>query len=133
MQVKVWNDNTIKWEETFKDAKIIIPAKGSIEMEFYEAHEFKGQYFPPTMRGDGTQDPKTFKMIRIEVPPQTEDEDEGMELFSCHSCRKVFTTEALLTKHSESEHSHQMVVDPAAEKEAKQKKSSYSYSKFEEA
>lgn len=133
MKVKVWNDSTHDWTETFKGDKITIKAKEHIEMEESEAVEFKGQYSGFHLLANGTQDPKTMKMIRIEKPKHTPEEEEGMEIFPCQACRKVFTTEELLLKHSDKEHAAQVVVDPVAEKEMKSKKSYKFGSTFEEA
>ena len=119
-KVKVWNDNTVAWTEKFKGDDVKIPPRGYIEMEFYEAHEFKGQFSPIKVRADGTQDPGSFKMIRVE-PLEQKNEGEiedGQEIFPCNLCRKVYTTEEALLKHSESAHSAQMVTDPEAEKHA---------------
>lgn len=133
MKVKVWNDNDFDWKEDFKGEKVTIPAKGHVEMDAQEAVEFRGQYPGFNRLADGTQDPKTMKKIRIEKPIHTEEEEEGVELFGCHACRKVFTTEDLLTKHAEKEHSDKVVVDPVAEKELRTKKSYKFGSTFEEA
>ena len=123
MKVKVWNDNTTAWNEKFKGEDVKIPAKGYIEMEFYEAHEFKGQFSPIKVKGDGTQDTASFKMIRVEKMDQDASvEDEGEEIFPCNSCKKVFTTEAALVKHSDAQHSDQVVTDFQAEKEIPRKR-----------
>lgn len=117
-KVKVWNDNSVIWTESFKGEKITIPAKSFVEMDFYEAHEFKGQFSPVKLKGDGTQDPTTFKMIRVEMPTKetADGDDDGQEIFQCNMCRKIFTTDAALTKHSESQHADHIVVDADAEK-----------------
>lgn len=133
MKVKLWNDGDYDWTEMFKGDKITIKSKQCIELEESEAVEFKGQ-FPGFQRlADGTQDPKTMKRLRIEKPKHTEEEEEGIEIFPCQACRKVFTTEELLLKHSDKEHADSVVVDPVAEKEIKSKKSYKFGSTFEEA
>lgn len=70
MKVKVWNKNTLPHIETFKGDKIEIPAGGSIEMDWEDAIEFKGQFFPMVINADGTHNPKGFKKIFVERPPQ---------------------------------------------------------------
>jgi uncharacterized C2H2 Zn-finger protein len=119
-KVKVWNDNTVTWNEKFKGDDVKIPAKGYVEMEFYEAHEFKGQFSPIKVKADGTQDPGSFKMIRVEPLEETAagEIEDGQEIFPCNLCRKVFTTEAALLKHSDAAHADRMVNDPEAEKHA---------------
>lgn len=66
MQVKVWNDNIYPLKQLFKGNSVLIPAKSFIEMEFYEAHEFLGTYHPVDYDADGKQDPKSYKMLRVE-------------------------------------------------------------------
>lgn len=118
MKVKVWNDNKLTdWKEKFKGDDIIIPRQKCIEMEFYDAHEFKGQFSPIRVKGDGTQDPASFKMIRVETPTaeQMDELDEGQEVFQCNMCKRTYTTEAGLIKHSEAQHSDHIVTDATAE------------------
>lgn len=123
MKVKVWNNNTVDWKEKFKGELIVIPSKGYIEMEFYEAHEFKGQFSPINIKGDGTQDPTSFKMIKVDPPVQLEAaESDADEVFPCNVCKKVYTTEGALVKHSEAQHADRMVTDFEAEKEIPRKR-----------
>ncbi len=136
MKVKVWNDNPhTDWAEKFKGDDVNIPSGKCIEMEFYEAHEFRGQYTPIRIRGDGTQDPKSFKMIRVEqLTQEKRDEmDEGQEVFQCNLCKKIYTTEASLMKHSESQHEDQIVVDHDAEKSIPKKRGRPSLKQLEAA
>lgn len=123
MKVKVYTDNPhVKvWKETFKGETIEIKYGEPIEMEFYEAHEFRGQFYPQIIRADRTQDPVSFKMIRVEKPAEGE-VDDGVEVFQCNACKKVFTTDTLLTKHGESVHGDKMVIDPALDREIAAKK-----------
>lgn len=123
MRAKVWNDNTCEWTEMFKGEKVTIPAGKYIEMEFYDAHEFKGQYSPIKIKPDDTQDPKSFKMIRVVKVTQEDGElDDSKQVFPCNLCKKVFTTEAALIAHSAKEHADQMIVDPSAEEEVPKRK-----------
>lgn len=117
MRVKVWNDNPhTDWTEMFKGEKISIPSGKCIEMEFFEATEFKGQFSPIRIKGDETQDPKSFKMIRVEKINQEDGElDIRHDISQCNLCKKSFNSEAALLKHSEAQHADQMVVDNLAE------------------
>lgn len=135
MDVKVWNDGDYDWKETFKGDPVSIKAKEFITMERQDAIEFRGQYYPPKIMSDDTQDPKSYKRIRIEIPLDVSPEqDEGMEVFMCQACKRAFTTDALLVKHSESEHADRaIVVDAVAEKEAMKRKSNYKFGPQEEA
>lgn len=121
MRVKVWNDNPhTDWKESFKGEELFIKSGQCVEMEFYDAHEFKGQYSPIRLKPDETQDPKSFKMIRVEQLTQEKKdaiEDELAEAFPCQLCKKVYSTNAGLIAHSGKEHSSAVVIDAQAEAE----------------
>jgi hypothetical protein len=124
-KVKVWNDNPhTDWVEKFKGDEVKIPRGQSIEMEFYEAHEFKGQFSPIKIKADGTQDPRSHKMIRVEAlnQEQKDEVDDGQEVFQCNMCKKIYTTETSLIKHSEAKHSDHIVTDPDAEQSIPKKR-----------
>jgi len=63
---KVWNDNTFPHVEKYKGQTIEIPPGKYIEMDRDEALQLQGQFKAPRKRGDGTDDPRFFKMIRLE-------------------------------------------------------------------
>jgi len=63
---KVWNDNKFPHIEKYKGQTIEIPAGKYIEMDRDEAIQLQGQFKMPRKRGDGTDDPRFFKMIRLE-------------------------------------------------------------------
>ncbi len=69
-QVKVWNDNKFPHTESFKGETITIPPGGFIEMDYLEACDFAGQFTPMKKQADGSADPRTFKMIRVEAPAE---------------------------------------------------------------
>lgn len=121
MRVKVWNDNKdTDWTENFKGIDVKIPSGKFIEMEFYEAHEFKGQFSPIRLRPDETQDPKSFKMIRVEqLTQEKKDELEGEtdEVFPCMLCKKAYSTAAALVAHSNKVHADAVITDELAEAE----------------
>lgn len=128
--VQVWNDHSFPWEETFKGDKVTIPANGFKLMPFYEAYEFKGQFFVLAMNADETENAKTQKRIRcvedefMKSQSSPQDSDDGQEIFMCNAkeCKKVFTTEAALVKHSEHSHADDVVVDYEAEREVPKRK-----------
>jgi len=66
--VKVWNDNEHPHTERFKGKEISIPPHAYVEMDYLEGVEFKAQFTEPRRRGDGTFDPKFYKMIRVDQP-----------------------------------------------------------------
>lgn len=125
MRCKVWNDNPhTDWKETFKGDIVTIPSKKFIEMEFYDAHEFKGQYSPIKLKPDETQDPASFKMIRVEkiVENMEDGEIEVPDVFPCNLCKKAFDSEEALIKHATAQHADRMIVDEEAESAAPKKK-----------
>jgi hypothetical protein len=67
--VKVFNDNIYPHVEKFKGKEIHIASKDYIEMDYDDAKQFQGQYKAPVISGQG-HDPRGFKMIRVENPPQ---------------------------------------------------------------
>src|SRR4051812_48653121 len=85
-QVKVWNDNDHDYKEKFKDNDVVIKAKSFIEMEYYEAHEFKGTFRGVERDGDNQPMPRSFKMIRIEEPKAGE-VDAKIETNVCGACK----------------------------------------------
>ena len=70
---KVWNDNVHPFSQKFNGELITIPPKGYVEMDFYDAHSFKSKGSPMAKDGMGQQDPKSFKMLRVEGKLSPED------------------------------------------------------------
>lgn len=120
-QVKVWNDNTHPYSETFKGNEVKIPAKDFIEMEYYDAHEFKGTYKSIQRDGDNQPLPQSFKMIRIEEP-SAEKIDAKIEENKCVACSYRGQNAKDLFDHTVTAHAAQAVVDDEAEKALKAKK-----------
>lgn len=54
-------------KEKFKDELIEIPYGKYVLMDYEDAVQFRGQYFPMKMDAQGVQDPTTYKMIKIEA------------------------------------------------------------------
>jgi hypothetical protein len=120
-QVKVYNDNKYVFKDEFKGKTYIIPPGGFIEMEFYDAHEFKAKYYPITRNGDNQPTPETRKMIRIDAgmnaAPAIQD-----TAFNCVACAFKGTDAKELEYHSKNKHAEQRLVDEMAEKEISVKK-----------
>jgi hypothetical protein len=121
-QVKVYNDNTHPYTETFKDNKIVIPAGGFVEMEYYEAHEFKGTYKAIERDGDNQPLPSSYKKIRIEELKAGE-VDAKIESNKCVACSFRGSSALDLHGHILAAHSEQVAkVDEEAEQVLKSKK-----------
>ena len=119
-QVKVWNDNTHDYKEKFKDNEIVIPAKGFVEMEYYDAHEFKGAFKGIERDGDNQPMPRSYKMIRVEDPAI--EIDAKIESNTCAACKFRGASPKSLLEHILANHADQAAVDEDAEKELKSKK-----------
>ena len=68
-QAKVWNDNKYPHIEKYKGKIIEIQPSKYVEMDRDEALQFQGQFKAPKKLGNGVDDPRHFKMIRVEAPP----------------------------------------------------------------
>ena len=97
MQVRVYNDNVHPYREKFKGDEIQIPSKGFIEMDYFEAVEFRGSWSPIIVDGGGAPKPESFKMLRIVKPEDVVHEE--VKKHQCHSCGKEFETPEVLDKH----------------------------------
>lgn len=117
--VKVWNRNTFDFKQKFKDDDIFIPAGKSIEMDYFEANDFLGKFHSILIRKDGTQDPRTFKMLEIdkedlkryrdERDGHAGKEDENKTSWKCPVCSKDFITQKGLLTHIKGKHQDAMV------------------------
>lgn len=110
-RVKVWNDNQYPHTEKFKGKEITIQPGEFVEMEWEEAIEFKGQFTPIMVRGDGTHDPRSFKKIRVDRPDVMPFVDETV----CHANgQRAASHEELAALVAQF--SHLRASDPEAEK-----------------
>lgn len=121
--VKVWNKNTHPFTTTFKGDKITIPPQGFVEMEYYDAYEFRGQYHPQMLDHDGIPLPSSYKMIQVE------DSKSGAPVFEtsdtkCMACKFNGTTKFELERHTKEAHSETLLVNEELDKELALKKAS---------
>jgi hypothetical protein len=74
-KVKVFNDNVHDFKSNFKGDPVFIKAKSYWTekngeprvMDLYEANDFRGDYHPIMKGANEEADPKSYKMIRLEV------------------------------------------------------------------
>lgn len=118
-KVKVWNDNEFEHRERFKGVELVIAPGASIEMDYEEAVEFKGQFTPPRVGGDDAPDPRFFKMIRVEQPKVIEPKP-GAGLI-CHADGSMAANQTELVAKL-LEFAGNRVVDPEDERVAAEKK-----------
>lgn len=106
MQARVWNDDSKPYREMFKEQLIEIPSKGFVEMDFFEANLFMGQFTP--IRKNGLGDELTCKRLRLErigAPDEAKPENR------CNLCKGKFDTANELKLHSEAFHKERMIVE----------------------
>lgn len=126
-QWRVWNKHPMGYthKEEFKDETIEIPANEYILMDYEDAVQFRGQYFPMKKTAQGTDDPKGFKVLFLE--PHNESlaasihEESGGE-FVCHFDGRKFPTQQLLDRYIKQNYADEIFVDEALEEEIKKSK-----------
>jgi hypothetical protein len=101
---KVWNmhPNGLTHKEKFKENLIEIPAGQYVEMDYEDAVQFRGQFFPMRKDAMGQPDPKSFKVIKIEKP--TDEAPIAAKEFICHIDGAKFPSQALLDAYIKTNH-----------------------------
>ena len=120
MNVQVWNDKDIDHVEKWAGKTLTIPAKGFIEMDADEAHEFRCQFYPPYIDAGGNQLKSSFKRIRIVAPKKEEVKTEKEVKHICNSCNYDALTEKGLEDHLLARHLDEL-TDPKVADEIKKK------------
>lgn len=103
--VKVWNDGPTPYSEMFRENEISIPKGGHVEMDYFDAVQFLGQYIKPKKLGEGLF--ANHKMLRIEGSAP----DLKSSKHTCQLCKGDFTTEKELLLHSDQFHKAVMHED----------------------
>lgn len=106
--------------EKFKGNVVEIPAGGYVLMDYEEAVQFKGQYFPMLKDAQGAPDPKGFKVIHLEPNEKGENKPEVKE-FVCHFDGAKFPTQALLDNYLTKNYADHTFKDEALDQEIEQK------------
>lgn len=119
MLVRVYNDNVYPHKEKFKGDVLLIPSKKYIEMDFFDAVEFLGQYTPIKVDGGGAHVAEGFKMLRIVKPDDFKIEDS--KLIKCQACGETFPGEDELDAHINEKHVDQIVDEDEQKKRRKKK------------
>lgn len=118
MLVKVWNDNVHPFEQEFKGEKIKIAARGFVEMDYEDAVQFRGCYYPPRFDGARNQTPESYKMIRVDSPAKQTEQTWQI----CAACGDRFANQAELDQHVDKNHLHELEDQKLAEKRRTTKK-----------
>lgn len=123
MQWQVWNKHPEgkTHREKFKGDDVVIKANEYILMDYEEAVQFKGQFFPIRDRGDGTQDPDSYKCI--ELKPNNTAPVEVKPFYISPVDGKKFDSQEELDKYIKDSFSHlETVKDEVLDKQAKKAK-----------
>lgn len=124
---RVYNKHPLGYthKEMFKGDMVEIKANEYVLMDYEDAVQFRGQYFPMLMTADDQPDPKGFKVIKIE--PDDEAKEEVVELpvsqqFICQFDGKKFETQTQLDNYIQKNHSDKIFKDEMLEKELEKDK-----------
>lgn len=93
---RIWNNSDKEYREKFKAKEIVIPARGYVDMEYYEAVYFVGT-FAPSMKDERGQWIKS-KPLRLEKLFDL-DPNWKPNQFVSHADGKSFNTEDELKEH----------------------------------
>ena len=121
---RVWNmhpDKNSVHREKFRDDMIEIKAGKYVLMDYEDAVQFKGQYFPMIIGPDGQHDPKGFKMIKLEKHDPSEEQEVQTEFISPIDGKK-FHSQAELDKYLKTNFSDQVFKDEVLDQEIEKKK-----------
>lgn len=117
---RVWNKhpNGLTHTEKFKDQDIVIKAGEFVLMDYEDAVQFRGQYFPMKRNAQGAPDPSGFKIIHLEKHDDGAD-DKPSEEFVCMFDGRKFPTQKLLDQYLTENYADKTFVDEKIEEEIK--------------
>ena len=120
---RVYNRHPLGYthKEKFKGDVIEIKAGEFVLMDYFEANEFRGQYFPISYDGMEQQDPISYKCIEL-VPDSTKVVVEEKPMYICNADGRKFETEEAYLDHLKKNYSDKFYVDESLEREIKNKK-----------
>lgn len=121
---RVYNTHPMGYthKEMFKGNMLEIPAGQFVLMDYEDAVQFRGQFFPIKLRGDNTQDPISFKCIKIEADGDLKlaKEDlakEATKIYVCHLDGKEFSSKDELEKYVSEKYADRVFVDEGLEEQ----------------
>ena len=122
--VKVRNLNVHPFEQKFQGKMIHLAPQAAIDMDEEDAIVFLGQYSPIKKDNKGNDDPKYYKMLRIERDPNTiATKDPHGGKFVCNACKEQTSSWTELEAHMRLMHSDNLVKDAEYEKYLADRKS----------
>jgi len=117
---RVWNKHPEGYthKERFKDQEIEIKANSYVVMDYEDAVQFRGQYFPMKKNAQGAPDPAGFKVIHLEPHGDVEIKKE----YICHLDGRKFPTQKALDQYLDENYADKTFVDENAEVEIQAEK-----------
>lgn len=121
--VKIRNLNKYPFTQKYQGKDVSIGAGEYIEMDEEEASVFVGMFFPFKRDNKGQDDPRYFKMLRIERDSAAVSVDKFANKFMCTACKEQTSSWVELEAHMRLMHSDQPTAsDPELDKELAQKR-----------
>lgn len=119
-QWRVWNmhPDGKTHKETFRGDMIEIPANQYVLMDYEDAYQFKGQYYPMKFDAMGQQDRNSFKVLKLE--PHDGSAVTVPTKFVCQMDGKSFDTKAELDAYTKANYADLAFKDEALEKTIEQ-------------
>lgn len=116
---RVWNKHPegLTHKEKFREQVVEIKAGAYVLMDYEDAVQFRGQYFPMVKNAMGAPDPKGFKCIFLEPHGDAAAETGKAQEFVCMRDGAKFPTQAMLDRHIETNYKDEVVKDEALEEE----------------
>ena len=96
---RVWNDGANDYTEKFNDNSITIKRGGFVEMDYFDAVSFMGQYVRPVKTDTGIH--SNHKMLRLDVDLKAV---SRVDEHRCQACKGVFADANALTIHTAEHH-----------------------------
>lgn len=108
-------------KEKFKDDMIEIKPGEFVVMDYEDAVQFKGQFFPMKRKPSGAEDPAGFKMIEI-VPHEHEEPVKDVARYVCHVDGKEFNSQKELDLYVKENFEDRIFKDAVLDEEIVQAK-----------
>lgn len=112
--------NGLTHREKFKEQLVEIPAGDYVLMDYEDAVQFRGQYFPMKKDPMGAPDPKSFKVL--ELKPHEADIAPAAVEYICHFDGRKFPTKELLDQYLTQNYADHVFKDEALEEQIAKEK-----------
>ena len=119
---RVWNKHPegMTHREKFRGELVEIKAGSYVLMDYEDAVQFRGQFFPMKKLPTGEADPAGFKCIRLEPHDESQPAPD-VKKFISHIDGREFESQALLDAYLKENFADQVFKDDALEEEIKKR------------